>query len=154
MAGVIAKPEPMSGGFAAIGLFSPKTEHNVGGVLRAAQCYGAAMVAVQCPRYRSCPTNTLKTERHIPLLVTTDLASVIPYGAEPIVVEITPDAVDLVTFQHPRTAFYILGPEDGSVPARFLKYRQVRIPTRFCMNLAATANVLLYDRLAKQMMGA
>jgi tRNA(Leu) C34 or U34 (ribose-2'-O)-methylase TrmL len=26
------------------------------------------------------------------------------------------------------------------------------IPTRLCMNLAATVNVVLYDRLAKQLM--
>lgn len=33
-------------GYAAIGLIRPKTPANVGAVLRAAGCYGAAMVAI------------------------------------------------------------------------------------------------------------
>lgn len=37
-------------GFSAIGLVRPKYEENVGSVLRAAHCYGAAMVAIQGDR--------------------------------------------------------------------------------------------------------
>jgi len=136
-------------GFAAIGLFNPKTDFNVGSVLRAAFCYEAAMVAIQGDRFKHTGTNTFKTERHIPVLEIDDLAGAIPYGAEPIVVELTPAAQDLREFKHPHAAFYIFGPEDGHVPPRFLKYRQVKVPTNRCMNLAATVNVVLYDRLLK-----
>ncbi|MDD5302964.1 MAG: TrmH family RNA methyltransferase [Elusimicrobia bacterium] len=136
-------------GFAAIGLFNPKTDHNVGSVMRAAQCYDAALVAIQGDRYRKVSTNTLAAERHIPLLQVDDLADAIPFACEPIVIELTEHAESLVTFKHPNSAFYIFGPEDGSVPPYWHKYRQVKSPTRFCMNLAATVNVVLYDRLAK-----
>lgn len=136
-------------GFAAIGLFNPKTDHNVGGVLRAAQCYGASMVAIQGDRYKPTLTNVFKTERHIPILEVEDLAFAIPYATEPIIIELTDTAESLVTFKHPNSAFYIFGPEDGSVPKSWHKYRQVKVPMTLCMNLAATVNVVLYDRMAK-----
>jgi tRNA(Leu) C34 or U34 (ribose-2'-O)-methylase TrmL len=47
---------------------------------------------------------------------------------------------------------YIFGPEDGSLPQSVVDQCEhvVFIPTTGCMNLAATVNVVLYDRLAKQ----
>ena len=39
-------------GYAAIGLFNPKTALNVGSVMRAAACYGASMVANQLAEKR------------------------------------------------------------------------------------------------------
>ena len=54
---------------------------------------------------------------------------------------------------HPARAFYIFGPEDGTLdPARFKAVQEViYVPTHGCMNLAASVNVILYDRLAKQL---
>jgi hypothetical protein len=49
----------MSRGYAAIGLCSPKTNANVGSALRAAGCFGAAMVAVSGRRYGRAPTDAL-----------------------------------------------------------------------------------------------
>ena len=43
-------------GFAAIGLVQPKTPINVGHVLRAAHCFGAASVAYTGQRYSKAPT--------------------------------------------------------------------------------------------------
>lgn len=59
---------------------------------------------------------------------------------------------DLTTFDHPRNAVYVFGPEDGSVDQVFrrLCHRFVTIPTTHCLNLAATVNVVLADRLMKQ----
>ena len=58
----------------------------------------------------------------------------------------------LVKFQHPERALYIFGPEDGSVSKSILERVPfiVSVPTNRCMNLAATVNVVLYDRMAKQ----
>jgi tRNA(Leu) C34 or U34 (ribose-2'-O)-methylase TrmL len=46
---------------------------------------------------------------------------------------------------------YIFGPEDGTIEQDVIDQCDyvVYIPTIGCMNLAATVNVLLYDRLAK-----
>lgn len=54
-------------------------------------------------------------------------------------------------FQHPATAFYVFGPEDGTLGKDIRDWCPVRvmIPTRSCMNLAGCVNVVLYDRMAK-----
>ncbi len=71
-------------GFAAIGLVSPKDMANVGGVLRAAGCYGAAMVATTGRRYSKARTDVGQQFRHTPLLQVTDLRDVIPHGCVPV----------------------------------------------------------------------
>ncbi|MCU8306563.1 TrmH family RNA methyltransferase, partial [Vibrio vulnificus] len=54
-------------------------------------------------------------------------------------------------FVHPEKAIYLFGPEDGSLPQEVVDkaHHVAYIPTHGCMNLAATVNVLMYDRLAK-----
>lgn len=142
-------------GFAAIGLHRPKEKANVGGVIRAAMCYEVASVMISGDRidnrWIKAPSNTVAGHRHIPVL-RGDLRSLVPYGAVPVAVDLVDDAEPLPTFVHPQSAFYIFGPEDGTLGHVVLDWcpRRVMIPTRFCMNLAATVNVVLYDRLAKQ----
>jgi tRNA(Leu) C34 or U34 (ribose-2'-O)-methylase TrmL len=139
----------MTRGYAAVGLWHPKNIINVGSALRACGCYGAAMLAVEGRRYRRAPSDTIKAYRHMPLLHVDDLRSVIPCDCVPVAIEITDDARSIDTFVHPERAFYVFGPEDGSLPASVLKWcraEPVYIPTAFCMNLAATVNVVLYDR--------
>lgn len=79
-------------GYAAIGLHNPKTPHNVGSVLRAAHCYGVAMVAHTGQRYRGAPTDTMKAWRHLPLLQTEDLHALIPHDCVPVAIDILPGA--------------------------------------------------------------
>lgn len=54
-------------------------------------------------------------------------------------------------YTHPDRALYIFGPEDGSLDKEIRDWCEdvIYIPTTGCMNLAATVNVVLYDRLAK-----
>ena len=139
-------------GYSAIGLINTKTEANVGGALRACSCYGASLVAIQGKRYKKESTDVYNTWKHIPLLLVKDLKEVIPYDCVPIAVELTDSAESLINFVHPHRAFYIFGPEDSSVPKDVQAYCKyvVQIPTKHCMNLASTVNVVLYDRLAKQ----
>lgn len=143
-------------GYAAIALVNPKSRENVGSVLRAAGCYGASLVVVAGARPdkymgRIC-TDTQKAYRHIPTLRVMDVFEACPYDCVPVAVELLPHAKSLVNFVHPERAYYILGPEDGtlshSVTSRCK--HAIQVPTTFCMNLAATANVVLYDRLAKR----
>ena len=140
-------------GYSAIGLINTKTEANVGGALRACSCYGASLVAIQGKRYKRESTDTSAAFRHIPMIQTEDLRTIIPFDCVPIAIEITPSARNLVNFVHPEQAFYIFGPEDGSIPKEILDWCKftVKIPTEICMNLASTVNVVLYDRLAKQL---
>lgn len=97
-------------------------------------------------------TDTMKAYRHIPCLEVPDLWDAVPFGATPVVVELCDRAKSLITFTHPESAFYIFGPEDGSVRKEIIDRAPlvVQIPTRLCMNLASTVNVVLYDRLMKR----
>lgn len=147
-------------GFAAVGLVNPKTRENVGSALRAAGCYDVSLVVVSGMRPdhymgRIC-TDTQKAYRHIPTLRVPDVFDAVPFDCVPIAVDLLPNAKSLVEFHHPERAFYIFGPEDGTLGAAITnrcKYA-VQVPTRYCMNLAATVNVILYDRLAKQLRAA
>jgi len=156
--GAVSVAVPPAGrGYSAVGMIRPKTPANIGAVLRAAHVYGASMVAVQGERCQiKSAQDTTKAWRHIPVLRGADLFEMIPYGAEPVAVDLVDGARPLPDFIHPHAAFYIFGPEDGTLGRPILdrcRYR-VMVPTRFCMNLAATVNVVLYDRMAKAISAA
>ena len=139
-------------GFAAVGLHRPKDALNVGEALRACGCYGAAMLCVSGTRYRRAKTDTQAAHRHLPLIECDDLAAVIPFGATCVAVDLVDGAIALPDYKHPESAFYVFGPEDGTLRDDVLVWckERVMVPTKFCMNLAATVNVVLYDRRAKE----
>lgn len=144
-------------GFAAIGLVNPKSSLNVGSALRAAGCYDASLVivaGVRPERYMgNIATDTQKAYRHIPTLRVRDVFEAAPFDCVPVAVDLLPNARNIVDFNHPERALYIFGPEDGTLGAAITSRckHAVMVPTRFCMNLAAAVNVVLYDRLAKQL---
>lgn len=142
-------------GYACIGLDNPKSSVNVGSVLRAAGCYSASMVAISGNRpnkyLRRTITDTHKIIRHLPVL-RGDLRDLIPYNCTPVAIDILDNAIPLYDFNHPQRAFYIFGAEDATLGNRITEWCKyiVYIPTNRCMNLAATVNVVLYDRMLKQ----
>ncbi|AWB66552.1 23S rRNA methyltransferase [Saccharobesus litoralis] len=140
--------------FSCIGLLNPKSPENVGSIMRAAGCYHVNSVFYTGRRYaiaREFVTDTQKVYQRIPLMGVPELNDVIPLGAKTVAVELIEGATPLIDYQHPDNAFYIFGPEDGSIGKDVLDWVDdvVYIPTTGCMNLAATVNVVLYDRLAK-----
>lgn len=141
----------MTRGYCAVGLYCPKNSHNYGGVLRAAHCFDASLLLMETPRLQNFASDTTKAARHIPTIVGPILEHR-PHDCALVVVEIVPRAVELATFIHPERALYVFGPEDGSVPDRIVERAQhvVFIPTTHCLNLAATVNVVLYDRTMKR----
>jgi len=66
-------------------------------------------------------------------------------------VEFALNAIPLPDYVHPENALYIFGPEDGSIDQAIIDKADdvVYVPTVGCMNLSASVNVLLYDRLCK-----
>ena len=142
----------MSRGYACIGLHNPKDEKNVGSALRAAGVYGASMIATSGSRYKGASTDTRAQHKHTPFLQVDDLHSIIPYGCTPVAVDLIPGARALPDYVHPESAFYIFGPEDGTLGEEITSWCRdtIYVPTNGCMNLAATVNVVLYDRLAKE----
>lgn len=140
-------------GFAAVGLDNPKSSVNVGHALRACGVYGAAMLAVSQQRYKRNATDTMSHFKQIPLITCDDLHTVLPFDCVPVAVDLIEGATPLHEYQHPERAFYIFGAEDATLGKRVTSWcrDRVYIPTDRCMNLAATVNVILYDRLAKQL---
>ena len=138
-------------GFACIGLDNAKDLKNIGSALRAAYCYNAAMIAVSGRRYERSCTDTPKSYKSLPLLQVNDLKEIIPYSCVPVAVDLIEGASPLPGYTHPESAFYIFGAEDQTLGEKVLSYCRdvVYIPTKICMNLAATVNVVLYDRLSK-----
>ncbi len=137
-----------------IGLSNPKSPTNVGGVMRAAGCFGAAAVFYTGQRYdRSARfhTDTQDAKQEIPLTGVSCLLDSAPADAKIVCVELVEGATSLPAYHHPDRALYIFGPEDGTLSQDIIDRADdvVFIPTSHCMNLAATVNVVLYDRIAK-----
>ena len=145
----------MTRGYAVVALHNPKTGENVGGAMRAAGVYGASLVVVSGARFGRImqhPTDTMKAWRQMPVLHLNDPLIGLPYDCTPVAVDLLPDAKPLPDFTHPERAYYIFGPEDGTLSEPIVSQcvHKIYVPTRRCMNLAATVNVVLYDRLAKR----
>ena len=140
--------------FINLGILNPKNAQNMGSILRAAGCYGADAIFYTGQRFgyaKKYATDTKNRGASIPLIGCHDLKELRPKGARVVAVELIEGAIPLPQFEHPDNAFYIFGPEDGSIKQDTLQWCDdvVYVPTKGCMNLAATVNVLLYDRLAK-----
>ena len=142
-----------------IGLVNPKTPVNVDGIMRASGCYGVDAVFYTGRRYELAKSSgtaqyqvdTKDAAKSIPLKSVAELPFSIPDGAKVVCVDLVVGATPLPDFVHPDNAYYIFGPEDGTIPQTLIDLADavVYVPTVGCMNLAASVNVLLYDRLAK-----
>ena len=155
-----------------IGLTNPKTPSNVGGIMRAAGCYSVDQVIYTGHRYTHAAkfigsknnTDTQKLGQKIPLIAIEDFLQLkqpspqqqlakLPESTKIICVDLVEGATPLPHFQHPEQALYVFGPEDGTISQEVIDQADdvVYVPTVGCMNLAASVNVLLYDRLAKSL---
>ena len=138
-----------------IGLYNPKSPTNVGAVMRAAGCFGASEVRFNGQRFARAAkfhTDTKNVTQRIPLQQQDNLLDNLADGVKVVCVELVEGATALPQFTHPENALYVFGPEDGSLPQEIVDRADevVFIPTVGCLNLAATVNVLLYDRHAKR----
>lgn len=137
-----------------IGLTDPKSPTNVGAVMRAAGCYQADEVRYTGVRYARAAkfhTDTKDALKNIPLNAVDSLIHNLPSDLRIVCVDLVEGAIPLPEFEHPEKALYIFGPEDGTIAQEVINVADavVYVPTIGCMNLAASVNVLLYDRLAK-----
>jgi len=92
-----------------------------------------------------------KVGKNIPVQQLDNLLAQVPPQMQVVCVELVVNAISLPKYQHPEYGFYIFGPEDGSIPQSVINQADavVYVPTIGCMNLSATVNVVLYDRMAK-----
>ncbi|MGH6962709.1 MAG: TrmH family RNA methyltransferase, partial [Dongiaceae bacterium] len=86
----------------------------------------------------------------LPLHEYADVAALqLPRGCQLVGIELLPEGIDLPSFRHPLQAAYVLGAERGSLsPALLARCDHiVRIPTRFCLNVAMAGALVMYDRM-------
>ena len=142
----------------SIGLINPKDTQNVGSVLRAIGCYQANDVYFTGSRYEHVLKHNTDTHNVALNSLISKVDSMVeardehmPEGTKIVCVELVEGAIPLPEYKHPENALYVFGPEDGNLKQSIVNAADevVYIPTVGCMNLAATVNVLLYDRLAK-----
>jgi len=142
----------------SIGLINPKSPDNVGAILRASANYQVDSVFYTGIRYpqalkragRSVDMSR-RLGKDIPISPADCLIDSAPDNVKIICIEFAENAIALPEFQHPARALYIFGPEDGSIEQEVIDKADyvVFVPTISCMNLSASVNVLLYDRMAK-----
>lgn len=137
-----------------IALTNPKSPTNVGAVLRAAGCFGADEIVYSGNRYdiaKKYATDTQKAINSISLTKVDDFIENKPEDVKLVCVDLVEGAVPLPSFEHPEKAMYLFGPEDGSLKQEIIDQADhvVYMPTNGSLNLAASVNVVLYDRTAK-----
>jgi tRNA(Leu) C34 or U34 (ribose-2'-O)-methylase TrmL len=149
----------MASSLVTLGLVNPKNPENVGSVMRAAGNYNVDHICYTGSRYTralSYQPRTVDTHRKVSKDVTVmqvdSLLDTVAEQQKVVCIELVVGAITLPDYQHPEHAMYIFGPEDGSIDQAIIDKADdvVYVPTVGCMNLAATVNVVLYDRLAKQ----
>ena len=142
----------------SIGLVNPKSPENVASIMRAAGNYRVNSVFYTGERYpRAARLNpctvdmSRKVSKNIALSGVADIINDSVENMKLVCIEFAENAIALPVYQHPHEAFYIFGPEDGTINQDIIDRADdvVYVPTIGCMNLAATVNVVLYDRLAK-----
>ncbi|MFW2372738.1 MAG: TrmH family RNA methyltransferase [Gammaproteobacteria bacterium] len=142
----------------SIGLCNPKSPENVGSVMRAAGNFRVHSVFYTGQRYPRAlrlnpdlPKMSRRVSQNIPISGVSCLIDNVYENMKIVCVEFAENAIALPEYQHPDNAFYIFGPEDGTISQEVVDRADavVYVPTIGCMNLAATVNVVLYDRLAK-----
>ena len=143
------------GTYCAIGLSNPKSPLNVGSVVRACGCFSADHIFYTGSRYdRAEPfyTDTANRRGEIPLSNIECLtAAPVSDTVRIVCIELCENAKPLTDYRHPQEALYLFGPEDYSLSQETIDRADdvVFIPTTGCLNLSASVNLVLYDRMAK-----
>lgn len=139
-------------GYFGIGAEGISKPYNLGAVLRTGNAFGASFAFTvnadhRMPDIRK--TDTSRTDTHLPFYQWENAdALILPKDCVLVGIELTPDAVNLPSFRHPKNCAYVLGPEKGELSPEMQARctHMVKIPTKFCINVSLAAALTLYDR--------
>jgi tRNA(Leu) C34 or U34 (ribose-2'-O)-methylase TrmL len=167
-AGIPRKEEKMMDGKTpAVILVNPRYDQNVGAAVRGCSAFGVnqlwvtgnRMTGEMSPKGKPRLPRELRMKEYGDVEVCYSDYPFDAYRAEApriVAVEIDPSAIPLTWFKHPQDAVYVFGPEDGSLSKVHKRFCTdfVYIPTRkdadgknLCINLAASVNIILNDRI-------
>lgn len=139
-------------GYFGIGVESLSKPMNLGALQRTAHAFGASFTfsVSAAPKIRVMHNaDTSKSDLHVPWYWWDDIEDMqLPNGCELVGIELTDDAVDLPAFRHPLRAAYVMGGEARDLsPAMQARCKfMVKIPTKFCINVALAGALVMYDR--------
>jgi tRNA G18 (ribose-2'-O)-methylase SpoU len=144
--------DPGTRGYFGIGAERSSKALNLGNLMRSAHGFGAGFTFTVGAQYRALEAraDTSKGQWHLPHYNWGDQSQmVLPQGCKLVGIELIEGAIDLPAFHHPLRAAYVLGPEDGSLSPCLLERCDavVKIPTRFCVNVAMAGAIVMYDRV-------
>lgn len=140
-------------GYFGIGVEGISKPMNLGSLMRTAHAFGASFfftIAAAFDAREARLADTSDAAESLPFHDHPDVAALrLPEGCQLVGVEFLEDAVDLPSFRHPSRAAYVLGAErDDLSPALLARCDHVvKIPTRFCLNLALAGALVMYDRM-------
>ena len=147
-----ANTEPSARGYFAIGAERMSKSLNLGNLMRSAHAFGAAFTFTIGANYSALEAmaDTSRGSQHLPHYDWGHLDEMaLPRGCKLVGIELVEGAIELPVFRHPPRAAYVLGPEMGSLSPELLAKcdAAVKIPTRFCVNVAMAGAIVMYDRL-------
>ncbi|HEY7688137.1 MAG TPA: RNA methyltransferase [Dongiaceae bacterium] len=140
-------------GYFGIGIEGVSKPMNLGSLMRTAHAFNASFVftiGALFERREALLADTSDAAASIPLHEYKDLmAFELPRGCRLVGVELLDGAVDLPSFRHPAQAAYVMGAERASLSPDLVARcdHVVRIPTRFCVNVAMAGALVMYDRM-------
>ncbi|HVM83140.1 MAG TPA: RNA methyltransferase [Candidatus Binatia bacterium] len=140
-------------GYFGIGVEGISKPMNLGAVLRTAHAFQASFafaIAAEFDVAAVLASDTSVAFNSLPVQLYDKVADfTLPVGCRLIGIEITEDAVDLPSFTHPLAAAYVLGAERDSLSPALQERCDfiVKIPTKFCVNLAVAGAIVMYDRM-------
>lgn len=140
--------------FFGIGIYQPKTEHNIGTLWRTALILGAKFIFIVDGKYKGQTSDTLKTWSKIPFYRYKDFNHFydsLPYSTQLVGIEMHENSAPISKFVHPHRAAYLLGAENNGMPPEVLKrcHHLVKLPGETSMNVAVCGSIVIYDRLSK-----
>ena len=143
-------------GYFGIGIFNPKYEENIGTLWRHAQLFNASFIFVIGNKILNHPTNTTKTQNHIPLYyykTFDDFISNLPKNVKMVDIELDEKSIMLHDFKHPENAIYLLGSKGTGLPTEIINrcddIVQIYTPRPQSMNVATSGTMIMYDRTIK-----
>jgi tRNA G18 (ribose-2'-O)-methylase SpoU len=139
-------------GYFGIGVEGLSKPVNAANLFRSAHAFGASFVFTLEATYgaQDAALDTSRAIENMPYYHWSGLGEMVfPKGCVLVGVELTEDAVELPSFKHPPAAAYVLGRERGSLSAPLMARCShiVKIPARFCVNLAVAGAIVMYDRM-------
>jgi tRNA G18 (ribose-2'-O)-methylase SpoU len=126
---------------------------NLGSLLRSAHAFGAGFtftIGAAFDAKAAAQSDTSAAVASLPFHAYGALGDLqLPHGCRLVGVEFRDDASDLPSFTHPSQAAYVLGAELSSLSPDLVERCDflVKIPTKFCVNVAIAGALVMYDRM-------